>query len=157
MSILFNIRIEMVVGPKVWARFEVCYPDQWNVPATKTFALLVVVETYDNMKQGFGFGDRQQPMSRREASNLVAAHPLKEEMEHWLELYKRFDGVTFTAEADETIVDVELISEEGNPKQNDGDPAPKATMVFTVKDATVLSHLTGGFGFDSAMCDCYLW
>jgi len=75
MSFLFNIRIELVVRPVVWVRFEVCHPDQWEVPATKTFALVVIVEAYDNMKQGFGFVGRHQPISRAEAAKLIATHP----------------------------------------------------------------------------------
>jgi hypothetical protein len=157
MSTLFNIRIELVVGPTVWARFEVCHPDQWDVPASKNFALLVVVETYDDMKQGFGFHGQRQPMSREEAANLVLTHPQRAKLERWLELYKRFDGPAFAAEADEAILDVELVNEDGNPKQEEGDSYPKATLVFTVRDATILTHVAGGFSFDSAMCDCRLW
>ena len=157
MSTLFDIRIELVVGPMVWARFEVCHPDQWDVPATKNFALLVVVETYDNMKLGLGFHGHGQPMSQEEAGKLAATHPQRAKLERWLELYRSFDGPSFAAEATEAIVDVELVNEDGNPKQQERDPDPKATMVFTVKDQTILTHLAGGFSFDSAMCDCSLW
>jgi hypothetical protein len=156
MSTTFNIRIELAVGPTVWARLEVCHPDVWDVPATKTFALMVVVETYDDMKKGWFYG-QHQPMSRIEAANLIANHPQRAKLEHWLELYGRFDGPSFTAEADEAILDVELVNEEGNPKQEMGDADPKATMVFTVKDATIVTHVVGGFMFDSAMCDCRFW
>jgi hypothetical protein len=157
MSTLFHIRIQLVAGPAVWARFEVCHPDQWDVPATKTFALLVVVETYDNMKQGFGFAGQRQPMSQEEAARIAATHPQRPKLERWLELYRRFDGPSFAAEADGAILDVELVNEEGNPKREEGDPYPKATMVFTVKDATILAHVAGGFSFESAMCDCRFW
>jgi hypothetical protein len=157
MSTLFRIRFEFVAGPIVWTRFQVCHPDQWDVPASKSFALLVIVETYDNMKQGFGFAGQRQPMSREEAGRLAATHPRREKLERWLELYRRFDGPSFSAEADEAILDVELVNEEGNPKRQDGDPNPKATMVFRVRDAAILTHVAGGFRFDSAMCDCRFW
>jgi len=157
MSTLFHIRIELVVGPTVWARFEVCHPDQWDVPATKTFALLAIVEAYDNMKEGFVYAEQRQPIRRDEAIKLATTHPHRAKLERWLELYRRFDGPAFAAEANEEILEVQLVNEDGNPKQEEGDPYPKATMVFTVKDATILTHVVGGFSFGSAMCDCSLW
>lgn len=157
MSTLFNIRIELIVGPTVWARFDVCHPDQWDVPASKNFALLVVVETYDNMKQGLGFHGQRPPMTREEAVKVIARHPQRAKLEHWLELYKRFDGPSFAAEADEAILEVELVNQEGNPKRDEGDQYPKATMVFTVRDPSILAHVVGGLSFGSAMCDCRLW
>ena len=87
MSTLFHISIELVAGPTVWARFEVCHPDQWDVPRSKDFALLVVVEIYDDMKRGFEFGSHHQPISRDEAGRVVATHSQREKVEHWLELY----------------------------------------------------------------------
>jgi len=36
---------------------------------------VVIVEAYDNMKQGFGFVGRHQPISRAEAAKLIATHP----------------------------------------------------------------------------------
>jgi hypothetical protein len=157
MSTLFNIHIELVVGPTAWARFEVCHPDQWDVPATKTFALLVIVEMYDNMKQGLGFASQPQALAKQEATKIVATHPQRERLEYWLDLYTKSDGQSFTAEAEKTILDVELVNEDGNPKDKEGDPYPKATMVFTTKDPAVLSHMVTGFRFDSAMCDCRFW
>jgi hypothetical protein len=157
MSALFRVRIELVGGSTVWTRFEVCHPDQWDVPASKNIALQVVVEMYDNLRQGLGFGAQRQPMSPGEAAKLVASHPQRAKLERWLELYERFDGPSFTAEADEAILVVELVNEEGNPRQKQTDPDPKATMVFAVSDPSILTHLAGGFCFDSAMCDCRLW
>src|SRR5262249_10431106 len=150
----FHIRIELVVGPTVWARFEVCHPDQWDVPSTKTFALLAIVEVYHNMKQGFEFAGCHQPILRNEAARLVATHPQRAKLDRCLDLYRRFDGPAFAAEADDAILEVDLVNEDGNPKREEGDPDPRATMVFTVKDATILAHVVGGFSFDSAMCDC---
>jgi len=98
MSTLFDIHIELVAGPTVWTRFEVCHPDQWDVPATKNIALMVIVEAYDNMKQGLGFAAQRQPMSRQEAAKLVGTHPQRAKLERWLELYRRFDGPSFAAE-----------------------------------------------------------
>jgi hypothetical protein len=157
MSTIFNVRIELVVGPKVWSRFEVCHPVQWNVPSTKSIALLVVVEAYDNMKRGFGFSAHRQPISREEAVTLISTHAQQSKLERWLELYNRFDGKSFATEADEAILDVQLANEDGNPKINDGDPHPKATLVFTVKDEAILAHIVGGFYFGSAICDCRFW
>ena len=57
----------------------------------------------------------------------------------------------------EAILDVQLTNVDGNPKKEEGDPHPKATLVFTVKDSTILTHVASGFRFDSAMCDCSLW
>ncbi|MDY3558382.1 hypothetical protein R5W23_005475 [Gemmata sp. JC673] len=157
MSTLFNIRVELVAGPTAWARFEVCHPDQWDVPATKAIALLVVVEVYREMKEGFGFHRTNRPMSRSEAAGLVTQHPARERLDRWLDLYMRFDGPAFAATAEEAIAGVELTGEDGNPKRAEGDPDPRATMVFTARDAAILSHMTGGFDFDSAMCDCSYW
>jgi hypothetical protein len=158
MSTLFDIRIELVAGPMVWARFEVCHPDQWDVPATKAIALLVVVEVYREMKDGFGFQrSNNRPMSQAEAAELVERHPRKSELEQWLGLYRRFDGPAFAAEAEEATLDVELTNADGNPKQAEGDPYPRATLVFTARDAAILAHMAGGFCFDTAMCDCSFW
>lgn len=158
MSTLFDIRVELVVGPTAWVRFEVCHPDQWDVPATKGIALLVVVEVYREMKQGSGFyRANNRPMSQLEAAALVERHPEKTRLEHWLGLYRQFDGLAFAAEAGEAILSVELTNEDENPKRAEGDPYPRATMVFTVRDAAVLAHMAGGFNFDSAMCDCSYW
>jgi hypothetical protein len=157
MSTLSHIRIELVVGPTVWVRFEVCHPDQWDVPTTKTFALLALVEAYHNMKEGFVYAEQGQPIRRDEAVRLARTHPQRAKLERWLELYGRFDAPSFTTEADDSILEVELVNEDGNPKRGEGDPYPKATMVFTVKDAAILAHVLGGFEFDSAMCDCRYW
>jgi hypothetical protein len=155
MSTLFDIRVELVVGPTVWARFEVCHPDQWDVPGTKAIALLVVVEVFREMKEGFGFHHaNNRPMSQAEAKEVVERHPEKARLERWLDLYRRFDGPGFAAEAREAIFGVELTNEDGNPRQAEGDPDPRATLVFTVSDAAILAHMVGGFIFDSAMCDC---
>jgi hypothetical protein len=158
MSTIFDIRIELVIGPTVWARFEVCHPDQWEVPATKAIALLAVVEVYREMKRGFGFHRaNNRPMSQLEAKELVERHPEKARLEQWLGLYMRFDGPGFAAEAEEAILGVELTNQDGNPKQGEGDPYPRATLVFTVRDAAILAHMASGFNFDSAMCDCSYW
>jgi hypothetical protein len=158
MSTLFDIRVELAVGPTVWARFEVCHPDQWVVPATKAIALLVVVEVYREMKQGFGFQrSNNRPMSQAEAAALVERHLEKPRLERWLGLYKQFDGRAFAAAAEVAILEVELTNEDGNPKQAEGDSHPRATLVFTVRDAAVVAHMAVGFNFDSAMCDCSYW
>ena len=157
MSTLFNIHLDLVVGPTVWARFEVCHPDQWDVPSTKTIALLVVVEVYDNMRQGIGLYDHRQPFARAEAAKLIANHPQNAKLQQWLDLYRRYDALSFAAEADEAILVVQLTNEDGNPKKEERDPYPKATLVFTVKDSTILTHVASGFSFGSAMCDCRLW
>jgi len=157
MYTLFDIHIELVVGPTVWARFEVCHPDQWNVPASKNFALLVIVEIYRDMMEGLGFAGQQQPISREAANKLIATHPRRAKLDHWLELYNRYDGTTFAAEAAQAVVEVELTKEENNPKKEEGGPDPKATLVFTVADAEIIAHVVGGFKFGSAMCDCTYW
>jgi hypothetical protein len=158
MSTLFDIRVELVVGPTAWVRFEVCHPDQWEVPATKGIALLVVVEVYREMKEGFGFHRaNNRPMSQAEAAEAVERHPEKARLEGWLKLYRRFDGPAFAAAAEEAILGVELTNEVSNPKQAEGDPHPRATMVLTARDAATLSHMASGFNFDSAMCDCSYW
>src|SRR5262245_15546018 len=158
MSTLFDIRVELVVRPPGWARFEVCHPDQWDVPVTKAIALLVVVEVYREMKEGFGFHrENNCPMSQVEAKGLVERHPEKARLEQWLGLHRQFNGPAFAAEAEQAILGVELTNEDGNPKQEEGNPYPRATMVFTVRDAAILAHMAGGFNFDSAMCDCSYW
>lgn len=158
MSTLFDIHIELVVGSTVWARFEVCHPDQWDVPATKAIALLVVVEVYREMKEGFGFHRaNNRPTTQEEAAKLAERHPAKARLEQWLGWYSRFDGLAFAEAAEEAILDVELSNEDGNPKQAEGDPYPRATLVFSATDAAILAHMAGGFSFDSAMCDCSLW
>jgi len=155
---MFDIRVELVVGPTAWVRFEVCHPDQWDVPATKAIALLVVVEVYREMQDGCGFHrSNNRPLSQEEAKELTERHPEKARLERWLDLYRQFNGPAFAAEAEEAIVSVELTNEDGNPKQAEGDPHPQATMVFTARDAGILSHMAGGFKFDSAMCDCSYW
>lgn len=145
---------------RVWARFEVCHPDQWEVPATKSIALQVVVEVYRAMKDGgYGFHheNNRRLMSQEEAAALIARHPAKERLERWLDLARRFDGPGFTTEAEEAILGVELTNEEGNPRQTEDDPHPRAMMVFTVRDAAVLAHMAGGLKFDSAMCESSRW
>ena len=120
--------------------------------------LLVVIETYDDMKQGFGFSRQHQPMSRNEAANLIATHPQRSKLEHWLELYRRYDGHSFTAEADEAVLDVGLVNEDGNPKQGEGEFRPEGDDgVHGERRHGILTHVVGGFKFDSAMCDCHLW
>lgn len=156
MSTLFNIRIESVVGPTVRARFDVCHPDQWDVPVSKNIALQVVVEMFGDMKLGLGFTVGRQPFSMQEAADGIARHEQKARLEHWLELLNR-DSASFLAEAEKAIIEVHLENEEGNPKQKENDPDPKATLVFTMTDASTLAHVATGFSFGSAMCDCRLW
>jgi hypothetical protein len=85
MSDLFSARVEAVAGDTARIRFEVCHPDQWNVPDTKNFALQAVVDAYWNMKMGYVLGDRQ-PASRGALKQRAADHPQRGLLEEWLEL-----------------------------------------------------------------------
>lgn len=69
--------------------------------------------------------------------------------------YKRYreDEKQFRAEAEREIVAIHLEEEFGNPKANEGDPYPKATLVFEVKEPSLIFHLVEGFCFESAMFD----
>ena len=96
-------------------------------------------------------------MSQAQAKEIVERHPERPRLEQWLGLYRRFDGPGFAAEAEQAILEVELTNEDGNPKQAEGDPYPRATLAFTMRDSAILAHMTGGFNFDSAMCDCSFW
>jgi hypothetical protein len=122
MSTLFDIRVELVAGPTAWVRFEVCHPDQWEVPATKAIALLVVVEVYREMKDGFGFHrENDRPMSREKTAPLIARHPAKARLEQWGGHYEKFDGPAFRSATEEAILGVVLTNQDGNPKQAEGD------------------------------------
>ena len=69
--------------------------------------------------------------------------------------YKEYreDYVQFCAEAENAVVEVHLEDEVGNPKCQDGDEFPKATLVFSMRDPSFLFHFVEGYRFDSAMID----
>jgi hypothetical protein len=192
MSTLFRVKIESVSGATVKARFEVCHPDQWEVPGSASFALQTVVEVFWNMKMGYRLhGNDGHPIAEVEAALRVREHPHRAQLEAWLELahgktvpiseeeykrlgssgrreekvagyglrddvyYKFYDPeyTRFVAEATRAIVEVHLEDEVGNPKQDDNDPDPEATLVFTVRDAAHLFHMVEGVCFEAAMYD----
>jgi hypothetical protein len=189
MSELFELKILAVSGATAKVRFEVCHPDQWDVPGSKNVALQTVVETYWSMKMGYLWDE--QPLTEDQAKTRVDLHKHRATLEAWLELahgkkleitedeYNRLndggggdetlsgwgmsDGAyhkhyptayaQFNAEAEQAIVEVHLEDEEGNPKANEDDADPKGTLVFTVKDASWLSHMEVGTHWGSAMYD----
>ena len=153
MSALFNIRITRVAPPSVHARFEVCHPDQWDVPCNKGIALTTVVEIYNSLSQGIG----ATAEARRRSIEATEKHPAKPQLDAWHSIMKRWDGHEFDRAADVAVTGVRLEDEVGNPKQAITDPDPAATLVFSVRDPDVLYHVKEGHSFQSAMCDCQLW
>jgi MoaA/NifB/PqqE/SkfB family radical SAM enzyme len=176
----------------VKARFQVCHPDVWEIPASANIALQAIVEAYWNMKMAYGMWEgTEQPISEEQASELVRTHPRQLQLEYWLELargkrvlitaeefqrlkadepggekvagirssgdvYHKFynpEYASFALASRQEITELHLEDEVGNPRKNDDDPDPQATLVFTVRDVMCLGHLVEGFHFDSAMFD----
>ena len=152
-SALFNIQITRVAPPTVHARFEVCHPDQWNVPCSKGIALTTLVEIYKSLSQGIG----ATVEARRQSVAVTEKHPAKPKLEAWHRIMEGWDGREFDRAASVAVTSVRLEDETGNPKQGIDDPGPAATLVFSVRDPDVLYHVQEGHSFQSAMCECELW
>src|SRR5437762_818900 len=97
MSDLFDARVEAVAGDTARIRFEVCHPDQWNVPDTKNFALQALIDAYWTMKMGYIWGDHQ-PASTSALMRRAADHPHRGLLEEWLELAHGRDVAITAAE-----------------------------------------------------------
>jgi hypothetical protein len=85
MSELFSARVEGVAGDTARIRFEVCHPDQWNVPNTKNFALQALIDVYWRMKMGYVLGNHQIA-STSALKRRAADHPHRDRLEEWLGL-----------------------------------------------------------------------
>ena len=169
MSALFEVRVESVSGPIARIRFEVCHPDQHNVPATKTFALMAVLQAFEHGRTTTHA--HRAPLEEF----LVLARGRREEIsEEELGRLERFetdvsaklsgwgieDGVRFkqflpeqerlAVAASEVIEEVHLEDEDNNPRAGTDAPAPRATLVLTTADASWLTHLEAGLRWQSA-------
>ena len=85
MSELFTARVESVAGDTARIRFEVCHPDQWDVPGTKNFARQALLDAYWHMKMGYTTGG-PQPESTSALRRRAADHRQRDLLEGWLEL-----------------------------------------------------------------------
>jgi hypothetical protein len=88
MSDIYSFRIISIKGKELCVHAKIVHPDVDWVHDTKNFALQIIMEMYDHMKKGYIYNSAWQtfPFPKEKAARMVDSHPLKEQMDHWLEL-----------------------------------------------------------------------
>jgi len=110
-SDLFEIRVLAVAGATARFHVETVHPDQYDVPASKNFALQLIVEAYWVMGKGYLHG--KQPFLPTEAAARVAAHPRGRELAALVELKHGKDIVITEAEYEALRRDHDRMRAEG--------------------------------------------
>src|SRR5262245_4834794 len=112
MSELFHVEVLSVEGDRARVRFVVVHPDQWDVPATKNFALQAIVEAYWIEREGYAWGEAQ-PLSKKAFAQLANDHAHKDTLERWLELAHGREVAITKAEHDALRTDMARMRAEG--------------------------------------------
>ena len=66
-STLYRVKIKKIEGDIVSCRIFIINPDAGDIPVSKTFALYIIIECWDNLLKGYFFpGESYLPISEEE-------------------------------------------------------------------------------------------
>ena len=87
MSTFYRIQIQKIKGNQVFAKIYVIHPDALAFPSLDNFALMMLVEGYRVMRDGYLFNSYENGLiTRAAAREIAAAHPQKEILDQWVTL-----------------------------------------------------------------------
>lgn len=179
MSDLFDFRVVGVSDATARVHAHIAHPDQAEVPATKNFALQVVVDAYWNLREGYAKGPP------------VAAHPRRAELEALVDdvfgqqvtitaaEYQRLEGDAAAMHA-AGVTSISWRTIAGQPRhvmtrpprwaevRDDAEArviavhlehavGDEATIVATFADPALLAHLAPALAWASAIYDFTGW
>ncbi len=88
MSDIYAFEIQEIKDRTVTIFAQIVHPDVDWVEDTKNFALQVLMEPFYHIKKGYVYNSAWQsfPFTQEEGNGFLESHPLKEQLDYWLEL-----------------------------------------------------------------------